>query len=292
VQRGAERRGLAGRLAAAATRWVGADSLSGVLAEPERGVGPRSGGPWRQFRYDPGRRGVLALLVVASLAFAGAGWWVWSARPQRWAVPAVDRAGAPPAAVSPGGSLLSPLGSAPSRAVTSAPSAGLLAGSAAVSAAVPAAGPPIVVDVVGRVRRPGVYRLPPGARVNDAIAAAGGVAGGVDLATVNLARRLSDGEQVAVGVTGASGVGAAGAGGVGAGGAGASGPGAGGGLLDLNTATESQFDGLPGVGPVLAQRIVAWRAAHGRFSSVDELRSVSGIGDSKFADLKPLVTVS
>jgi competence protein ComEA len=143
----------------------------------------------------------------------------------------------------------------------------------------------IVVDVVGKVRRAGVYRLPPGSRVTDAIAAAGGVARGVDLSRINLARKVADGEQIAVGV--------AGAGSVGAGqvaGSGSDSPGAG--LVDLNTATVGQLDGLPGVGPVLAQRILDWRTAHGRFNSVDQLRSVTGIGSSKFSDLKPLVTAS
>ena len=143
----------------------------------------------------------------------------------------------------------------------------------------------IVVDVVGKVRRAGVYRLAPGSRVTDAIAAAGGVVRGVDLSRINLARKVADGEQIAVGV--------AGAGSVGAGQASGSGPNSpAAGLVDLNTATAGQLDGLPGVGPVLAQRILDWRTAHGRFDSVDRLRSVTGIGASKFSDLKPLVTVS
>lgn len=157
----------------------------------------------------------------------------------------------------------------------------------------------IVVDVVGKVRHPGVYRLPGGSRVDDAITAAGGPARGMDLSAVNLARKLADGEQLAVGVPRADVAPVPGAGGGGAGfgpGTGAgSGSGAGGvgsgALLNLNTATLDQLDALPGVGPVLAQRILDWRAEHGGFRSVDDLNSVSGIGDASFAKLRPLVTV-
>ena len=138
----------------------------------------------------------------------------------------------------------------------------------------------VVVDVVGKVSNPGVYRLPSGSRVADAVQAAGGVLPGVDLSALNLAAPLSDGEQVAVGVPGAPAVAAAG-----------TGSGAGAGPVNLNTASAAQLDALPGVGPVLAQHILDWRTAHGQFTSVDQLREVSGIGEAKFADLKPLVTV-
>jgi competence protein ComEA len=134
----------------------------------------------------------------------------------------------------------------------------------------------VVVDVAGKVAAPGVVTLPVGSRVIDAVRAAGGALPGVDLSSLNLARVLVDGEQVAVGVPPApepQGVG--------------SDPGP----LDLNAATADDLDGLPGIGPVLADRIVAWRDEHGRFSSVDELLEVPGIGPSILADIGPLVRV-
>ena len=134
-------------------------------------------------------------------------------------------------------------------------------------------GAALVVDVAGKVRHPGLVRLAVGARVDDALRAAGGVLPGVRTDALNLARKLADGEQVLVGVATA-----------------AAGPGAPG-LLNLNTASASDIEQLPGIGPVLAQRIVDWRTEHSRFASVDQLREVSGIGESKFASLRAKVTV-
>ncbi|HET6911664.1 MAG TPA: ComEA family DNA-binding protein [Mycobacteriales bacterium] len=134
----------------------------------------------------------------------------------------------------------------------------------------------IVVDVGGRVRHPGLVSLANGARVADAIAAAGGALRPSDLATLNLAARVTDGQLLLIGVPGAA-IGAAGASGAGAG------------PVDLNSATVDQLDALPGVGPVLAQRIIDWRQQHGGFRSVDDLQQVPGIGARKFADLKSLV---
>lgn len=143
----------------------------------------------------------------------------------------------------------------------------------------------VVVHVGGKVRRPGVVRLPAGSRVEDALRAAGGALPGVDSGVLNLARQLADGEQVLVGAT-AGAVGAAAAAGASPGPA----PG-GGGVVDLNIATVADLDGLPGVGPVLAQRIVDYRSQHGPYASVDQLREVSGIGERKFEDLKARVRV-
>ena len=143
----------------------------------------------------------------------------------------------------------------------------------------------LVIDVQGEVKEPGLYQLPLGARVGDAIKAAGGVRKGSETSSVNLARFLEDGEQIYV------------AGNIhneileSAGGAGIS-RGAGiGGKLNLNRATVNELDGLPGVGPVLAKRIVEYRNSNGNFSSIDELQKVSGIGPAKYGELQNFVTV-
>jgi len=139
----------------------------------------------------------------------------------------------------------------------------------------------VVVDVVGAVRRPGLYRLEQGSRIADAVARAGGATGKADLAQVNLAAPLADGEQVVVpkrGAAGAAGA-ATGQGGTGA----ATGP------VHLSTATLDQLDSLPGIGPVTAQKILDYRAKHGAFSSVDELDAVPGIGPSRMDQLRDLV---
>ncbi|MFN2540393.1 MAG: helix-hairpin-helix domain-containing protein, partial [Mycobacteriales bacterium] len=134
------------------------------------------------------------------------------------------------------------------------------------------AGPELVVDVAGRVRHPGLVHLHPGARVDDALRAAGGVLPGASTGALNLAAKVQDGQQVLVGIEGSAS-------------AGGSAP------LDLNAATAQDFDALPGIGPVLADRIIAWRTEHGRFGSVDQLREVSGIGESKYQALKAKVRV-
>ncbi|WP_330296363.1 ComEA family DNA-binding protein [Streptomyces sp. NBC_00503] len=133
----------------------------------------------------------------------------------------------------------------------------------------------ILVDVSGKVRDPGVRRLPAGSRVEDALVAAGGVRPGTDITGLNRARVLMDGEQVLVGAPAPPPTGG--------GAAPAPGP------LSLGTATADQLDGLPGVGPVLAQHIVDFRTARGGFRSVEELRQVNGIGERRFADLRKLV---
>jgi competence protein ComEA len=135
----------------------------------------------------------------------------------------------------------------------------------------------VVVAVSGKVRRPGLVRLPAGSRVADAIEAAGGALAGTDTSQINLAKKVSDGELIAVGV--AAGPGASGAAGT------AAGP------VNLNTATLEQLQTLPGVGPVLAQRILDYRDQHGGFATVADLQKVTGIGASKYNDLKNRVTV-
>jgi len=214
-------------------------------------------------RIEPGRRGAAMLLVLALLAAALVGAVTWRSRPD-------------------------PVEVAPPAPVAVAPAAPVSAGQIGAPAARPGgASATIVVAVAGKVRRPGIRTLPAGSRVADAVRAAGGPLPGVDVGLLNLARRLTDGELVVVGMPGADGSGGVGpSGGTGSPATpGAAGP------LDLNAATPEQLDGLPGVGPVLAQRIVDWRAAHGRFDSIDQLREVDGIGDSKFAQLRDRVMV-
>ncbi|GAB3884130.1 hypothetical protein GCM10028802_32640 [Terrabacter terrigena] len=158
--------------------------------------------------------------------------------------------------------------------------------------AAPTAGAEIVVHVVGQVLRPGLVRLRAGARVADAIKQAGGARPGADLAILNLARPVTDGEQIRVPRPGES-VTAATDPGLGGGGrsssAGAGSPSAA--PVSLNTADAAALDSLPGVGPVLAQRVIDWRTEHGRFTSVDELGEVSGIGDKLLERLRPRVTL-
>ncbi|MFD7782995.1 helix-hairpin-helix domain-containing protein [Streptomyces nojiriensis] len=218
---------------------------------------------WLQERCEVRPRAVAAVGVVLLAAVGFAGQQYWSARPRAVTVPAVVAPGAVPAAAT---------------APAGAPAAGVGAGGTAGAAR-------IVVDVSGKVRDPGVRRLPAGSRVEDALAAAGGVRPGTDTTGLNRARVLVDGEQVVVGAP-APPPPAAGTG-VGAG----SGPGSGlgSGPLSLGSATVAQLDGLPGVGPVLAQHIVDFRTARGGFRSVEELRQVDGIGERRFADLRTLV---
>jgi len=148
----------------------------------------------------------------------------------------------------------------------------------AVSASA-AAAEVVTVHVIGRVRRPGVITLAFGSRVADAVDAAGGLRDGATSGDLNLARVLVDGEQVIVGRDRAAADGPTGPASTSDG------------LLDLNAATAAQLEELPGVGPVLAGRIVAWREANGPFPSVEILGEVSGIGDTLLAQLRPLVRV-
>jgi competence protein ComEA len=141
--------------------------------------------------------------------------------------------------------------------------------------------PLVVVDVAGAVRRPGLYRLPQGSRIADAVARAGGATRRADEALVNLAAPLADGEQVLVpsSVPGA----AAAASAVDSGTPSPSAP------VDLNSASAEQLDALPGVGPATAQKIVDYRQQHGPYTSVDDLDAIPGIGPAKIANLKGLV---
>jgi competence protein ComEA len=151
------------------------------------------------------------------------------------------------------------------------------------------------VHVVGAVRRPGVYRLRLGQRVEDAIRRAGGASGATDLQAINLAAKIADGQQVVVPRRAAAGGGGvAAAGGAAVGGGAAGGGAASGGAaapINLNSATAEQLDTLDGVGPATAQKILEYRTQHGGFASVDDLAQVTGIGPKKLEALKAQVTV-
>jgi competence protein ComEA len=195
----------------------------------------------------------LAIVVVATLA--GAGLWYARSLPK----PVEIAAAAPPVPASPAAA----------------------AGSTSPDPSVAPVGP-IVVDVAGHVRRPGVYEFEMGDRVIDAIKRAGGATAKGDLPTLNLAAPLVDGSQVYVPARGEAAPGAATPGGAGA---------SGGELVNVNTADATALETLPGIGEVLAAAIVQYRTENGPFGSVDELESVSGIGPATLEDLRPFVTV-
>ncbi len=181
-------------------------------------------------------------------------------------------------------SALGPRGSVVTLAPEPAPVAEDLPGVAAAGA-----GATIFVHLLGAVQRPGLYELRAGDRGIDAVAAAGGFAETADQSQLNLARPLSDGEQIyvpAIGETPPPGAGTVGGGGGGAGGAGTVA-----GKVNLNTADLAALDTLPGVGPATAKAIIDWRDANGRFTAVEDLLSVTGIGDKTLAELRDLVTV-
>jgi competence protein ComEA len=140
--------------------------------------------------------------------------------------------------------------------------------------------PPVVVHVVGAVRQPGLYRLARGKRVADAVVRAGGATARADLALINLAASVADGQQIVVPARASPGSGAAGPAGE---------DGAVSGPVSLSAATLDQLDALPGIGPVTAQKIVDYREQHGSFSSVRELDAIPGIGPARLEQLKGLV---
>ncbi|MER5215859.1 ComEA family DNA-binding protein [Streptomyces sp. NPDC002838] len=251
---------------------------------PAVGAGPAGGGRrvrvglalrermpvWLQARCGLERRSVLALTVLLVVAAAFAVQHFWTGRTESVRAPEVVHAAAPYPEQQ------------QSEHTEPTPSAG-------APNAVGTAGAEIVVDVGGKVRDPGIHRLPAGSRVADALRAAGGVRPGTNTDGLNRARFLVDGEQVIVGAPAAAAPGPGTGGTVAGGPAGAAAGAAPAGPVSLNTATVDQLDTLPGVGPVLAQHIIDYRAQHGGFRSVDELREVNGIGDRRFADLRNLV---
>lgn len=233
----------------------------------------------RVARVAPARRAVVGaiLIVAAVLGVLGVRLAMASAAARPVSVGAASGASTP--AVSASTEASSPRGS-PTRAATGTATAGVSSPASAL----------LVVYVSGRVRHPGVVRLATGLRVQDALKAAGGALPRSDLTSINLAQPLADGEQIMVGRVGSGSSVSSGGSGVASGG-GVGGSGAGGAVVDINTGDVTVLDTLPGVGPVLAQRIVDWRSAHGRFTSVDELDEVSGIGDKLMSEIRPHVRV-
>ncbi len=229
---------------------------------------PKSAGPagWvAAARADPGRAGVIALAVVGVIAVL-----VTVFTLVRDKTPAVVSANLPPVQM-----------------VSSTPSSGA-----------PKLDQPVVVSVVGLVHKPGLVTLAPDARIADALTASGGPVDGADLVGLNMARRVADGEQIVVGLAAPPGEPP------GMGSSVSSVPGtataapmthenapAPGTSIDLNAATAEQLETLPGIGPVTAAAIVAWRDANGRFDSVDQLGDVDGIGPARLEKLRALVHV-
>lgn len=259
------------------------DDAAGL--EPARGF-PRTDSGRHAGSAPAGRYGrwglsahQVAILAVAALALVTvAAWWVLHSVPRAPVQLASERSLPAPTAAT----------AAPeSTGVDAEPAV-----STPASAPTSPVAPPVVVDVAGKVRHPGIVELPAGARVVDALDAAGGARVGVDTRSLNLARPLVDGEQIVVGYD----VPSMAAGQVPAGGAGQTGsaPTSTGEAIapvGLNTATAEQLETIPGIGPVTAQAILAWRTEHGAFTTVDQLLDVSGIGDATLAEMIPYVYV-
>jgi len=196
---------------------------------------------------------LIGLVVVVAVTMAGAGLWYVRSLPK----PVSIAAGAPPAAAAPSGGAVASTVASPS-------------------------GPPIIVDVTGWVHEPGVYEFAQGERVIDAVERAGGARNGADLSVLNLAAPLTDGTQVVVPKQGSAPVGTV---------PGETGGGTTSGLININTASATEFETLSGIGEVLAGAIVDYRTENGPFASVDDLENVSGIGPATLEEIRDQVTV-
>jgi competence protein ComEA len=195
------------------------------------------------------RAELTGLVVVVAVTLAGAGLWYVRSLPKPVAIAASSPAAA--------------------------------AGTDTTAASASPTGPPIIVDVTGWVRAPGVYEFTPGDRVIDAVERAGGARPNADLSGLNLAAPLTDGTQVVVPKSGGAAAGATGSvGGTGTGG-----------LLNINTASAADFESLSGIGEVLAAAIVDYRTENGPFASVDDLEDVSGIGPATLEEIRDQITV-
>jgi competence protein ComEA len=221
----------------------------------------------RDARWTLSPRHVVVLAAVLAIGLSWAAWSVFRSRPEALPDARPSTALGSPVTQPSAGGTAPPSGAAQPTQPSGAPSQ---------SAAV------VVVDVAGKVRRPGLVRAPTGSRVADVLTLAGGPLPGVDLTTLNLARQVTDGEQILVGQSTAPQP---------TGGPGATTPptASSDAPINLNTATLDQLDALPGVGPVLAQRILDYRTENGPFTTIDQLQEVPGVGPKKFDSLKPHV---
>jgi len=272
-----------------------------TLGSPKR-IRVEVPGKLRTGRWVPSRRAGLGMVLLVVLVSAILGVRVAWAMANDEALPLVSGARASLGA----GGRESASGDVGADGVSPGPGSVSASAKAAASGSPSGAGPGaigtgqvgvVVVHVVGAVNKPGLVQLAAGSRVADAIAAAGGSTAEADLASINVARLLVDGEQIRVPLPGEvigpalGGPATGGSGGSGASGGTAGGSAGGGRLVSLNSADLTALDSLPGVGPVLAQRILDWRTAHGRFTSVDELGEVTGIGEKLLSQIKPLVSL-
>jgi len=258
--------------------------------------------PLRDSRLDPGRRGALLLTLVAAVAALVAAVGVWRDRPEPRPVQSVALT---QVTDTTDGGTRAPAAKANSGGAS--PRAGTMSSTAPATAQIGSAGTDsaratesglivIVVSVTGAVGKPGLVRLAAGSRVADAIEKAGGATAQANITGLNLAERLSDGASVVVSDIAGSASSVSGSGNgthtaAAGGGTAAQRSGATAGKLDLNTADVASLDALPGVGPVTAAAIVAWREKNGRFATVEQLQEIQGIGPAKYAALAELVKV-
>jgi competence protein ComEA len=234
------------------------------------GSGRRADGWMARVRADPGRAGAIALAVIAAIAVLVTIFTLMRDDPAP-----VRSAKLPPVEA------VSSASHDPSASPTAKPNQ------------------PVVVSVVGLVHTPGLVTLAPGARIADALKAAGGTTDGADTTGLNMARQVGDGEQIIVGIAPVGGQPPVLGSSISPGSPAPSTPGSPSRpdkpgraeVINLNTATVQELDTLPGVGPVTAAAIVAWRDANGKFTSVDQLAEVDGIGQGRLEKLRPLVRV-
>ena len=277
-------------MAAASNVSVPTDGLGPIPPPPSPGAAVAWWiARWRaRFEVTPGR---VSAVLVGVAVIGGVGWWLL--RPTAPPIEASLPRASTPSPTSASGSKLSP-------PAAGAKGAGSPAAPVADGGSPAAPSSAVVVAAAGSIVRPGVYRLPAGARVDELIRRAGGLGADADGDRVNLAAPVVDGERIWIPRRGeeeppqvVAGTGSVSGGGSGAtaGGGRGSPSGAPSAPVDLNRATAEQLDSLPGVGPATAQAILAYRQEHGRFASVDDLLEVRGIGDAKLAQLRPLVSV-